>query len=429
MMSKLLNATRIQSTRIAKQIMLVLALTIPVLSMPLFSSDVQAQQPGVQRIPHGHNLQDSRMVPGQIGAQRMIVRDQLNAYMQPIQFVIPKGCEISIWNGESYQKMDSEKPLVRLLVGAVYRMKVTKIRRRPSKEVYPSIEIVNRLYPPQGQADQFPVMVHITEQELEKAVDGNFVHRVTYLENPETAVPFRQVKGDQNYFRVRQDQDPLKVAASLGKPMTIVRMGSRVPDMKGDGRFALGRQFPIQIVKAGSISQPAISTNTRRALGDGNVDLDKLPGIVSQSTAIQRQPAPRRLPITNSVTPMDLGSQTGNATMPNPMPQRLPSTMPKIVSGNQKMNPAQSSLKANQTTPVPSTQKQAIGDRETGQSIRVSQLPRKNEQQKPTRTIAPNTAQAFPTMVMPPMSGQIPRVKKSTLPKLDLTPGQAPQRR
>jgi hypothetical protein len=45
----------------------------------------------------------------------------------------------------------------------------------------------------------------------------------------------------QRYFEVRADEDPLKVADRLGRPMAIIRMGSRTPDYDTTlGRFTFG---------------------------------------------------------------------------------------------------------------------------------------------------------------------------------------------
>ena len=62
--------------------------------------------------------------------------------------------------------------------------------------------------------------------------------RVVYLEPPQTALPFPDDPRRQRYFEARPGQDPLEVADGLGRPLAIVRIGSRVPDWdQQTGRF------------------------------------------------------------------------------------------------------------------------------------------------------------------------------------------------
>ena len=76
-----------------------------------------------------------------------------------------------------------------MLVGHVYRLKVTNIPFHEGQEVFPSIEVINRLYPPQGMEAKFPIPIELTREELEMAMRGQFVIRVIYLEDPRTALP------------------------------------------------------------------------------------------------------------------------------------------------------------------------------------------------------------------------------------------------
>ena len=118
---------------------------------------------------------------------------------------------------------------VGMLIGCAYRIKVVGIPLNEGQEVYPTIEVINRLYPPAGQAARFPIPIELTRQELEMALNGRYVTRVIYLEDPATALPRAEDPKHQRYFDVRTDQDPVEVADQLGRPMAILRMGSRLP--------------------------------------------------------------------------------------------------------------------------------------------------------------------------------------------------------
>jgi hypothetical protein len=135
-----------------------------------------------------------------------------------------------------------EGPLVvGLLIGSVYRLRVTNIPLRAGMEVYPTIEVIDRLYPPVRQEWRFPILVELTAEELEMAIDGKFVTRVVYLENPDTAEPVARRADEQTYFEVADGDDPLAVADTLGRPVAILRMGARLPDAGGpDEAFLYG---------------------------------------------------------------------------------------------------------------------------------------------------------------------------------------------
>jgi len=87
-----------------------------------------------------------------------------------------------------------------MLIGAVYRMRVTNIRLAEGAEVFPTVEVVDRLYTPVGQERRFAIPIDITEEDLKLAIDGKFVTRVIYLENPRNALPAREVSKSQNWF-------------------------------------------------------------------------------------------------------------------------------------------------------------------------------------------------------------------------------------
>ncbi len=116
-----------------------------------------------------------------------------------------------------------------MLIGSVYRLRVTKIPRKEGIEVFPTIELIDRLYPPPGQETRFPIPIELTEKDLELAASGNFVTRIIYLEDPRKALPLASRGHSQNWFDAAPHEDPLVVADTLGRPMAILRIGGRLP--------------------------------------------------------------------------------------------------------------------------------------------------------------------------------------------------------
>ena len=68
-------------------------------------------------------------------------------------------------------------------------------------EIFPTIEIIDRTYAPVDQQVRFAIPVEIVQQDIELALQGKFVTRVIYLEDPQNALPTRSSNG-QSWFEV-----------------------------------------------------------------------------------------------------------------------------------------------------------------------------------------------------------------------------------
>jgi hypothetical protein len=107
--------------------------------------------------------------------------------------------------------------------------------------------VIDRLYPPPGQAARFPIPIELTDEELKLALDGQYVLRVIYVEEPRTALPVQGAPGKQRYFEIGVGEDAMMTADRLGRPVAILRMGSRVPIAgETDPRF-LYQNPPVQL--------------------------------------------------------------------------------------------------------------------------------------------------------------------------------------
>jgi hypothetical protein len=123
-----------------------------------------------------------------------------------------------------------DKLLIGLAIGPVYRLKVTEIPDYPGLEVFPTVEVVGRLFPPPGQRLRFPIPIELTLDELLLAAEGRFITRVIYLEDPLLAPASAREGEEQPWIEARPGEDPLVMADHLGRPMAILRLGGRVPE-------------------------------------------------------------------------------------------------------------------------------------------------------------------------------------------------------
>ena len=161
-------------------------------------------------------------------------------FFQPVEIKAPPGALISLATADQFDLARPGPRKAGFLIGAVYRLRVTNIRLAEGLEVFPTIEVIDRLYAPCGQECHFAIPVELTEEDLKLAGDGKFVTRIIYVEDPHNALPARDNPQGQNWFEVAPGQDPLAVADGLGRPVAILRLGARLPDQGMDPTFFFG---------------------------------------------------------------------------------------------------------------------------------------------------------------------------------------------
>ena len=141
---------------------------------------------------------------------------------------------------------------------------MTNIRLAEGAEVFPTIEVIDRLYPPVGQERRFAIPIDIAEEDLKLAIAGKFVTRVIYLEDPRHALPARDNPQSQNWFEAAPGQDPLAVADSMGRPVAILRLGARLPDPSDDPRIFYFGSPPFADFPAAAATAPRAPAAPRK---------------------------------------------------------------------------------------------------------------------------------------------------------------------
>ena len=198
-----------------------------------------------QPLRDSHNHQVS---PGAIGHQQPLPGEPLREYYsQPVRIIAPGGATIAPYDGSRVGEYGGLN--IGLQVGTVYRFHVYDISNLEGQQLYPSIEAVDRLYPPSGREQEFPIPVELAPVDLRLSATGKYVTRVIYVEDPDDPFPYDEADPNeelrtsesQRYFEVPPGTDPYVVAAGLGRPVAILRIGNRAPSASGDNHdFAFG---------------------------------------------------------------------------------------------------------------------------------------------------------------------------------------------
>jgi len=165
----------------------------------------------------------------------------LAGFFQPVEIKAPAGVSISLAVENQFGPAQEAPRRVGLLIGSVYRLRVTNIPipQAEGMEIFPTIEIIDRTYAPADQQVRFAIPVEIALPDMVLALQGKYVTRVIYLEDPHNALPARS-NDVQSWFEVAPGRDPLAVADELGRPVAILRLGARVPNQGPDPNFYFG---------------------------------------------------------------------------------------------------------------------------------------------------------------------------------------------
>lgn len=195
---------------------------------------------------HYYPLNLNNAPPGTAGLWA-IRRGHASMCFQPVRVDLPGGGHVTWFNGgpERPIKTSTDTPMG-LLVGAVYRFRIGQMPEYPGVELYPSVEVIDRLHPPAGKSAAYPVPIPFTPLEIEQAVSGQLVTKVIFLEQPNRAAPVAASPIGAIPTRVvGTQQNPLEVADVYGRPLLIVRLGGRLPDPGNEPRAFYGSCAPV----------------------------------------------------------------------------------------------------------------------------------------------------------------------------------------
>lgn len=184
----------------------------------------EAQSPA-----HIHYRHAAQTPLGLVGAERLRQGGPVEGYFQPVEFTAQTEMKISMASDGDWTE-PGDKLLAGYLLGQTYRLKVSNLALFPGKSVYPTIEVIDRTYPPVGMELRFPIPIVFNEDDVRLAMQGMFVTRVVYVEDPQLAIPGAQKPGEQLWHDAGSSANALEVADRLGRPVAIVRLGGRVPD-------------------------------------------------------------------------------------------------------------------------------------------------------------------------------------------------------
>jgi hypothetical protein len=168
---------------------------------------------------------DHRQPQGTAGRWAVTIDRCLENAPQHVVVVLPSTGSVTFVGVEGPSEVSAPAQAA-MYVGHVYRIRIAGMPEFPGVELFPTIEVIDRLHPPEGLAEQYPIPVEITAEEIAAALDNQLVTKVIYLEQPDLSAPIAQGAT----VRV-EDLHPtlnlMEAADMNGRPMAIFRLGGR----------------------------------------------------------------------------------------------------------------------------------------------------------------------------------------------------------
>jgi hypothetical protein len=187
-------------------------------------------------------------------------------YFQPVKVSLPSQGRVTFYDQRPDRPVELESPAqVALLVGRLYRFRIDNMPELPGVEFYPTIEVIDRLHPPAGKADAFPVEFGLSQEEFAWAAEGRLVTKVVYLEQPQR-VPLMQLDEPHRTITLPPSKNALAEADDLGRPMAIVRLGGRTPDAHGMDPQFFGPGGPVKLSALPETAQRGIAARPQEVV-------------------------------------------------------------------------------------------------------------------------------------------------------------------
>lgn len=187
-------------------------------------ASAQVQDPGRRYYPLDHRI------PGRVSQWMGAINRRCAEYVQPVRIELPSIGLVTYYGGSAESATLTHSPSqAGFVVGNTYRVQISGMPEFPGVELYPSIELFDRLHPPQGQEQDFPIVINFTTQEIETAIQDRLVTKVIYLEEPRIADP-KAPDEPMHVADLAVNENLLHAADLRGRPMAIVRLGGRTPD-------------------------------------------------------------------------------------------------------------------------------------------------------------------------------------------------------
>lgn len=218
---------------------------------PLLLAALAAISPAAAQEPSSHFPLDHRVPVGKAGRWNVIAQRGMYGHKQNVAVTVTGGARVTFFDGATPGGVSAESPAqARLMVGHAYRLKISDMPEFPGVELYPTVELVDRLHPPAEREAEFAVPMELTSEEIESVLRDRMVTKVVYMERQDLPRPTAQPSGVP-ITELPAHVNLLESAWQMGRPVAILRIGGRTRVTHGMDDL-LQPAPPVELVPARS---------------------------------------------------------------------------------------------------------------------------------------------------------------------------------
>jgi len=201
----------------------------PIVPVLLVTAVLAGRTASAQTDGSGRYFPLDHRVPGTASHWARTIPPHSAPYVQPVRIELPSAGLVTFFDGSAENAVLTQSPSqAGMMVGQMYRIRISGMPEFPGAELYPSIELIDRLHPPAGREQEFPIPIQLTADEIAIALDNRLVTKVVYLEQPQIAVP-QPVDRPLRNIDLPASANLLEAADRRGRALAIIRIGGRVP--------------------------------------------------------------------------------------------------------------------------------------------------------------------------------------------------------
>jgi uncharacterized repeat protein (TIGR01451 family) len=145
--------------------------------------------------------------------------------------IAPEGVKVAVFPGIPGAKRFPAPAVFGFRPGYVYRLELTDLPGHPGEALYPVLEVRGSIVPRPGMKFMdYPAPIFVGREDVEKALAGELVTKIIYLEDPTRAIPVESSPDKPIELTETNEDAAVKAAMENGRLVAVLRFGDRRPD-------------------------------------------------------------------------------------------------------------------------------------------------------------------------------------------------------
>jgi uncharacterized repeat protein (TIGR01451 family) len=146
-----------------------------------------------------------------------------------VKVIVPEGAKTTWYPGTAQASVTASGTTVGLRPGYSYRFEVGGVGENRNATIWPSIEVRGALIPHPGMnIVDHPVPIILSEEDITRILEGRYVSKVYFLEDPDKAINGPVPPGVPLELSAASEYEAMKEARERGRMMLVVRIGERL---------------------------------------------------------------------------------------------------------------------------------------------------------------------------------------------------------